>query len=362
MPSEEFMERVLTTGRNEPKDEWDVDPEAVEAEVTDEVTDELDEAAPEIDLTEDEQPEEPSEPEEEQPDQDAEREPEEEEAPETGDDEAEPPSAVHEDEFYLGRYKSREEAEKGWLEKEQFISRQGDELAQLRQEMAEMRGYVQGATQRPAAEGEFEAWAESHITVGDGWGGAHEALDAALQSGDPSYVDGYIEVWKEHDPFEAARFRTMVDTQIAQAQQVAQQAQQPPAPQAVLNGVWLSMAEEDPDFRDPEIAAQIGAVLKGNAALHAAATSGVPDVIRDAIAMARDGVRMQSARPGNGTPRRVKSSDAERTAQAKLDASVTTGDSSPDRGSGSTPEVPAELQDMVQRIQAGEAGFPRLRE
>jgi hypothetical protein len=351
------MQRVLNTGQNEPMSEVE-EIEEPEAEVEPEVE-------PEVEAQGDPGDEQPPEPDEElapeDPEQDDQGEPEEEETPEEGDDQPDPSAEAHEDEFYLGRYKSREEAEKGWLEKEQFISRQGDELAQLRQEMAEMRGYVQGATQRPAVEGEFEQWAEQHIVVGDGWGGAHEALDAALQSGDPSYVDGYIEVWKEHDPFEAARFRTMVDNQIAQAQQVAQAQNQPPPPQAVLNGVWLSMADEYEDLRDPEVAAQVGAVLKSNAALRGAATSGNPDVIRDAIAMARDGVRLQGARPGNGTPRKVKSSDAERTAQAKLDASVTTGDSAPDR-SGSTPEVPPELQDMMGAIQRGEPGFPRLRE
>ena len=348
------MSRVLTTGQNEEIAEEEA-PEELDLTGVEEAAEVEDEALPE----EEDAPSEPVEEEDEEGDPDPEA-----EAEEEGGEAAEEPvaTAPHEDEFYLGRYKSREEAERGWLEKEQMISRQGDELAEMRQAMAELQGYVQGATQRPAQEGEFEAWAEGHITVGNGWGGAHEALDAALQSGDPSYVDGYIEVWKEHDPFEAARFRTMVDTQIAQAQQAAQQQSQPPPPQSVLNGVWLAMADEDPDLRDPEIAAQVGAVLKGNAALRGAATSGNPDVIRDAIAMARDGVRLQGARPASGTPRKVKSSDAERTAQAKLDASVTTGDSSPDRGNGSTPEVPAELQDMVQRIAAGEAGFPRLRE
>ena len=58
----------------------------------------------------------------------------------------------------------------------------------------------------------------------------------------------------------------------------------------------------------------------------------------------------------------MKSSDAERLQQDKLDATVTTGDSAPTRGRASTPEVPQELQDMMQRIQQGEAGFPKLRE
>ena len=356
MPSEEFMSRVLSTGRND---------EIVEEEV--EEVEPLDlagveEAAAEGEAEVEEEEEAPSEEAEEDDEEDEEApEGEAEEEGEEATAEAEA-AALHEDEFYLGRYKNREEAERGWLEKEQFISRQGDELQQLRQEMAEMRGYVQGS-QRQSEPGEFEAWAEENVVSGNGWGGAHEALDAALQSGDPSYVDGYVEVWKEHDPFEAARFRTMVDTQIAQAQQVAQQSSQPPPPQAVLNGVWLSMAEEDDGLRDPEVAAQVGAALKANAALRGAATSGNPEAIRDAIRVARDGVRMQSARPaGSGTPRRVKSSDAERTAQAKLDASVTTGDSAPDRGNGSTPDVPPELQDMMGAIQRGEAGFPKLRE
>ena len=345
------MQRVLTTGANDEPDEV-VD----EAELEDVVEPEEPESAP---AEPEEEPEEEGEGEPEA----EEDEPPEEEAAE-GEGEPAEPVAAHEEEesdFYLGRYKTREEAERGWLEKEQMISRQGDELHRVQQEMAELRGFVQG--QQQSDPGDFEAWAEAKLEGGDAWGGASEALDAALSSGDPVYVDAYIEQWKEVDPFEAARFRTMVDTQIAQAQAQAQQASQPPPAQEVINSAWLEVAETDPDLRDPEFAAAVGGLLKGNPALRAAALSGDPELVRSSIAIARDGVRMQSARPGKtGTPRKVRSSDAEQLRKDKLDASVTTGDSSPERGNGSTPEVPAELQEMLQRVQAGEGGFPKLRE
>lgn len=353
MPSEEFMERVLTTGRND---------EIVEDEVEEVEATETEDAVEEEELAPAETDEEPEEDGEGEPEADDDDQGEEEHPSAEAEPVEEADDAAHEDDFYLGRYKNREEAERGWLEKEQMISQQGSELAELRREMAELTGYVQGATQAQP-QGDFDEWADAYIEAGQGIVGAMEAQDAALTQGDRSYVDAYVERWKDHEPFEAARFIHNFDLVALSAAQAQQEQNRPPAPQAVLNGVWLSMADEDPDLRDPEIAAQVGAVLKGNAALRGAATSGVPDVIRDAIAMARDGVRMQSARPAKGgTPRKVKSSDAERTAQAKLDASVTTGDSAPDRGNGSTPDVPPELQDMMGAIQRGEAGFPKLRE
>lgn len=354
MPSRDFMERVLNTGRNEEIEEEDVALDQVEEETP--ANDESPETAeedtpPDSEVSEEPEAEEDGEPEEEEADQ-----PEEEDGAEA--------TAAHEDDFYLGRYKNREEAEKGWLEKEGMISRQGEELAQLRQQQAEMQGYLTALQQQQSqsAPGEFEAWAEQQFESGNAWGGANEALDAALSTGDPAYVDSYVEQWKEHDPFEAARFRTMVDNQIAEAQREAQRVSQPPPPQQILNAVWVEMAGEDPDLANPEIAKEVGAILRDNVALRGAATSGYPDAIRDAISVARDRYKVQGARTQGGTPRKVRSSDAERTAQAKLDATVTTGDSSPERGNGSTPEVAPELQEMVQRITAGEGGFPRLRE
>lgn len=342
------MQRVLTTGQNDEPDE--VVDEA-------ELEDELEEEEPEGSAAEPE--EEPDEEPEGEPEAEEEDEPQAEAAEEEGEP-SEPEE--QEDDFYLGRYKTREEAERGWLEKEQMISRQGDELAQMRERMSQFEGYLAGQAQQ-GDPGDFEAWAEAKIEGGDAWGGASEALDAALQSGDPVYVDAYYEQWKEIDPAEATRFRVMVDNQIAAAQAQAQQAMAPVPAQEVINSAWLEVAETDPDLRDPEFAAAVGGLLKGNPALRAAALSGDPELVRSSIAIARDGVRMQSARPGKtGTPRKVRSSDAERLQQDKLDASVTTGDSSPDRGNGSTPDVPPELQDMMGAIQRGEAGFPKLRE
>jgi hypothetical protein len=149
---------------------------------------------------------------------------------------------------------------------------------------------------------------------------------------------------------------------VLQQQAQAQQASQPPPLQEMINSVWMEVSETDPDLRDLEFAAGVGKILKGEPGLRALALSGDPQLVRSAIAIARDGYKIQAARTGNGTPRKVKSSDAERLREDKLAATVTTGDSAPDRGRGSTPEVPAELQDMMSAIQRGEGGFPKLRQ
>jgi hypothetical protein len=360
MPSEEFMTKVLTTGRaDEPADEFDVDLELEPVVEPEAEGDPGDEQPPELEEEEEEAPSEVTE----EPDEDGDRQPEEEDDDQREDEDGPEAPTAHEDEFYLGTYRTKEDAEAGLLAGQQHISRQAAEMHEMRQQLAELTGYVQGAVQsRQQPEGDFDEWAEEHIQGGNAWGGAEEALDAALQSGDPVYVDAYIEHWKETDPFEAARFRTMVDNQIAMAQQAAQTAYQPPPLQETLNSAWLEVAESDPDLKEPEIAKGVGTVLKNNPALKAAALSGDPELVRSAIAIARDGYKIQASRTGStGTPRRVKSSDAERLQQDKLAATVTTGDSTPERGE-STPEVPAELQGMMSAIERGEGGFPKLRQ
>ena len=347
MPSRDFVERMLTTGQNEPLEELEEEPltEDETSEVTDEATAEESEAV-------------------EEPEEEAQGEPEEDEDEPSEEEETPPSEAVEqEDEFYLGRYKTREDAEAGWIEKEGMISRQGTELQELRERQAQVEGYLQAMqAQQQGEPGDFEEWADAQFEQGNAWGGAEEVLDTALRTGEAIYVDAYIESWKEHDPFEAARFRTMVDNQIAAAQQQAYQERQPPPLQESINAAWLEVAATDPDLKDPEIAKGVGTILRNNPALRASALSGDPELLRSAIAIARDGYKIQARTGTAGTPRKVRSSDAEQLRKDKLDATVTTGDSSPERGNGSTPEVPPELQEMVQRIQAGEAGFPRLRE
>ena len=359
MPSREFVERVLTTGRADEEivDEDDeVEPEADEpqASVVEEV-EETEEAEEKSGDDPDEEPEEEGEGEPEEDDADA-------------DDGEEPPEAEavqQEDEFYLGTYRTREEAEKGHLEKEQHISRLAEETHQMRERMAQYEGYLQAMqTQQAAPEpGEFEEWASQYFEAGQAHQGWQNVMEAYQETGDEEYLDTYVEMWKEYDPYEASRMRNLLDTAAALNQQQAIQGMpRPPSPQDVINESWVAVAETDPDLKDEEFAAGVGKILKNVPALRAAALSGDPDQVRSAIAVARDGYRMQSARTGNGTPRRVKSSDAERLREDKLAATVTTGDSAPERGRASTPEVPPELQDMMQKIQRGEAGFPKLRE
>lgn len=358
MPSREFVERVLSTGRADEEivDETDDEPtdQAVELEEAPDAPTEVEEEEEESG----EEAEEPEDDEEGEPEDDGAEDEEEEEAPEAE-------AVEQDDEFYLGTYRNREEAEKGFLEKEQHISRLAEEQHQMRERMAQYEGYLHAMNSQQAAPapGEFEEWANQYFESGQASAGWQEVMEAYQETGDEEYLDTYVEMWKEYDPYEASRMRNLLDTAAAlNQQQQIQGMPRPPSPQDVINESWVAVAETDPDLKDEEFAAGVGRILKNVPALRAAALSGDPDQVRSAIAVARDGYRMQSARTGNGTPRRVKSSDAERLQQDKLDATVTTGDSAPTRGRASTPDVPQELQDMMQRIQQGEKGFPKLRE
>jgi hypothetical protein len=358
MPSREFVEKVLSTGSaDDPVDtEVDTEEDTSEAELeetpaTEEVSEDTEE-----DTEEDSEPAETAEGEEEGDDLPEE----EDEEPEQADE----PTSEQDDEFYLGTYRTREEAEKGWLEWQQRVSRDAAEMDQLRERMAQYEGYLAAIneTTTRSEPGEFEAWAEQYFEAGRPHEGWQQVVEAYQQTGDEDYLDSYVEVWKEHDPYEASRMRNLLDTAAAiNRQQALSSMPVPPSAQDVINEAWLAVGETDPDLADPDFAKGVGKILTNVPALRAAALSGDPDQARSAISVARDGYRMQ-ARTGNGTPRKMKASDVERVKKDKLAATVTTGDSAPDRGRASTPEVPPELQDMMQRISAGEGGFPKLRE
>jgi hypothetical protein len=365
MPSREFVERVLSTGQADDVEEEVIDDAAGEVQADEEGGSEGDEA--EVVAEEADDSEEPEE-EELEPADAPEGDEEEESLPAEEDqepEEAEEPSAEQGDEFYLGRYKTREEAEKGWRENEKFISQQGEQIHQMEQRMAQYEGYLAALNARTDSSepGEFEEWANGFFEAGQPHAGWQEVVEAYQQTGDEDYLDAYVEVWKEHDPYEASRMRNLLDTAAAiNRQQRLDSMPAPPSVQDVVNESWVEVAQTDPDLRDEEFAKGVGQILKNVPALRAAALSGDPDQVKSAISVARDGYRMQSARTGNGTPRKVKKGDAERLQQDKLAATVTTGDSAPERGRASTPEVPPELQEMMQRIQQGEGGFPKLRE
>ena len=359
MPSREYVEKMLTTGNSNEEEAEEVEENLGHDDEMSEVSGEATEAVEDSVITEEEDA--PSE-EAEGPEEAEEEAPEEEEEQA---EEEEPTEAAHGDEFYLGTYKSREEAEKGWLEKEQHISRLAEEMHQMRERQAQYEGYMAALAQQQTAAstpGEFEAWAEQYFEAGQAHVGWQEVLEAYQQTGDEDYLDTYVDMWKEHDPYEAARMRNLLDTAAAMnQQQQLQQMPQAPSVQDTINESWVAVAQTDPDLKDEEFARGVGRILTNVPALRAAALSGDPEQVKSAISVARDGYRMQ-ARTGNGTPRKMKSSDAEKLQKDKLDATVTTGDSAPERGRASTPEVPPELQDMMQRIQQGEGGFPKLKD
>jgi hypothetical protein len=199
----------------EPLDEQPVTEEPPEVVHDDEATDAAVEAPPETQT--EEEPEEP-----------VDEEPEEPEEPE---------------DFFVSRYKSRDEAERGIAEKDRTI-------AQLFRERAERE---QQAQQQPEAEqldtDAWNEWAEQAVAEGSGMQGAIRAL----QAGGPQGYDIYIAHWMQ-DEDERSRAEALAFNNEVQRQFAAQQALQ--AIQPHLDRVDQKTAPSEGDAAKRYVAAK----------------------------------------------------------------------------------------------------------
>lgn len=148
----------------------------------------------------------------------------------------------------LGKFRSREELERSYLELENRLGSQGDEVGTLRNEVRQMRDALQQTPQQPVTEAlieQVEAVAEENPAGAAIW---------ALEN-QPMLYDRVMETWYENDPRRAAAFerqlemaqlRQEMDTKLAPvAQPIAQQQQQ-----ASFNEAWAATAQKYPDMKE----------------------------------------------------------------------------------------------------------------
>ena len=263
---------------------------------------------------------------------------------EEGESEDEPEA---EQEFYLGRFKTREDAEKGWEETNRYAMTNAKRAAEQEKRISELEqfvAYMQQQSVNGTDDSGFEEWADERIEA-DPERGMIEAIQASVESGDQSYAYAYCDRWAETDPYLASVWRNQLQNDVFAAQRAEQ-----PQPQAeeqgardVIDQVWRELALEYSDINDPEARHQIVQIITHTPHLDGAIRSADPSRVRDGFLSARHAYSLRR----NG-PRRVRSSDAEQVAQAKRRATVATGDGAPQRRP-SNPEFTA----MEESILAG---------
>lgn len=340
MPSKEFMQEILTRGQ--------VNDEPPSLEEPDEQP--SDEPADEVVEAEPEQAEQEAE-----GDPDADREAEEGEEPGADDDgEAEEEPQAHEDEFYVSRYKTREEAERGIEETRRFGQENRKARVEAERENEELRRRVAFLEGRDSArggeeeggDGSFEDWADQHIETNPEQG-MREAIQASIQSNDPSYAYAYTDRWAATDQYQASVWRNRLETMVFQAQhgEVAAEPEEPVAPQGreVQDTAWRDFAEIHPEANDPAARAEIARILVADERWLGVARSGDPDLVP--LAFEHAWAVYTSTRNG---PRRLRKADAEQVEREKRAATLTSGDGAPQRRSSSP-----DLTDEEQSILAG---------
>lgn len=181
-----------------------------------------------------------------------------EEEPEEGDEQtdeelpdADPLEPADDEEFYVGRYRTKEEAESGIREQHHTIERlfreryQREQQAQQQQQQQAQQQGEQGEQPKLDAD-TWHEWASQAVEEEQGVQGAM----AALEKGGPQGYDIYVAHWLEsEDPEQRATaiaFNNEVQRQFAAMH--ARAAVQPQPPQQVSNG-------EIPD--DPQVAQRV---------------------------------------------------------------------------------------------------------
>jgi hypothetical protein len=316
----------------------EIDDEAPDSAV---VEQEVEEEIPDF-PDEDEEADEEGEAEDESADEEAE---EDEQPPDDEEGEAEEePDALQEEEFYLARYRTKEEGERALREHYLYGQEKARLAAEWEREAVEWKARAE-ERERRSAPAQYETWLEQQMET-DPEAGVYTAIQWAIDANDPSYLTDYTDRWGQDDPYRAATVRldAMQALYQAQAQQAQPQAQPQPQNEMESNAAQLLAYQEAIEER-PEIANTLGEVsdtLKSNPSLLRAWASDDPAWAKQALF---DAYKISTASRG---PRKIRKSDMEQVARDKRAATVATGDGAPERRP-SSPELTA----MEESILAG---------
>lgn len=110
------------------------------------------------------------------------------------DEEREQARAEAEAEFYVGRYRTREEAEKGLAEKDAMIGRLGQQAGEAQRQLEALQAEREKVDETPEQldVAEWETWAEARVSEGAGNAGALEALKEGGYDGYQIYLKAWL--------------------------------------------------------------------------------------------------------------------------------------------------------------------------
>lgn len=171
-------------------------------------------------------------------------------------EEREEARATAEAEFYVGPYRSREEAEKGLAEKDALIGSHGHRIDEVTRQLEALQAQVEVDESPEELDTEaWQEWAEQKVSAGAGHTGALEALREGGYKGYEIYLRSWLS-----DPeqiAEATLFNNALTMEMAEQRAAAaaaptpeQQAQSVVADQQAAQAAVLARRPDMPEYTD----------------------------------------------------------------------------------------------------------------
>jgi hypothetical protein len=215
-------------------------------------------------------------------------------------------------------------------ESQSLLGRQGNELGDLRREMAEFRASVERGQllnqPYPEMPDEYEDPADAAMKY-------RAIAEAAFAREDVDTFAGVVDAWIEVDPLSANTYR---DLKILQLQTALQTAPAAPAqagdPAAVIEAGVLKMQEEYPQMLTPEFQAEFDAEMKRFPALKGVLWGEIPGTTPEQrVEALRETVTRITSRHSAETEekarKRVAVRRSEAARQARIEGKVASGES-----------------------------------
>jgi hypothetical protein len=256
------------------------------------------------------------------------------------------------EDFYAGRYKTREEAERGIAEKDDTIQRLHRERAELRQQL-EAAAAEQAAV--PLDTRAWQEWAEEQVESGAGQQGALEALREGGYEG----YQIYLKAWLEDDEgrADAVLFNNAMMMEIAQRAPAPEPERTPQEEAVAARALALQRRPDLVEYEDDMAAVVDQLAPETREWLKEEAQSGV-----EGKARALEYLYLE-ARAGRAPRREAaqKRENARRRSSAtaaKVDATVTSSEATPVRTPLSEAEQEALRVKNERRVAWGQEPLP----
>lgn len=254
---------------------------------------------------------------------------------------AEVPAADAE-ELILGKFKSYDDLIRSYQHLESKQGSSGSELAEMRQQLAQMQELMEAQAQAPQQQAQMidAAAYEDEIDQNPaGW------AQWAVENGQAHIYERAVQQWAQDDPLAASRFdsqlreRKLREELQAQVQQVAAPIQNMTAQQA-QQAAYRQFAEAHPDV--DKFADQMAEIAQGSKVIFTALKSDDHDTRVEALEYLYNQARGRSSDNLGTAAQELARAQAEESARARQEATVASG----------TAHVDAEKPSPAQQIAA----------